>query len=176
MLALLMSACKDQKKDESVTVPVEQVPVATVAKEASSEGRSVAVITADVPDTVRSLFEKKYPKALKTTWMKYEPVTSDDMQMDDQYYYVRFNDNGADYTSWYNNRGDWVKTSTKVPGSAKLPDAVNRTINVQYPGYTIEEIDKENDKDMEMYEVKLRKGDAKAKLKILPNGEIFKRK
>jgi hypothetical protein len=29
---------------------------------------------------------------------------------------------------------------------------------------------------MEMYEVKLNKGEEKAKLKILPNGEIFKRK
>jgi hypothetical protein len=60
--------------------------------------------------------------------------------MDDQYYYVRYNNNGADYMSWYNNRGDWVKTSTRVPGNKNLPDAVNMYINENYPGYTIEEI------------------------------------
>ncbi len=68
------------------------------------------------------------------------------------------------------------KTSTKVPGNSKLPDAVNKTINDSYPGYTIVEIDEENDKDMDMYEIELNKGDSKVKLKILPNGEIFKRK
>jgi hypothetical protein len=49
-------------------------------------------------------------------------------------------------------------------------------LNAQYPGYAIEEVDRENDKDMEMYEIKLRKGEEKAKLKVLPNGEVFKRK
>jgi uncharacterized membrane protein YkoI len=96
--------------------------------------------------------------------------------MDDNYYYVRYNNDGADYVSWYNNRGEWVKTSTRITGNPNLPDAVNKTINAQYPGYTIVEIDKENDKNMDMYEVELKKGEAKAKLKILPDGTVFKRK
>ena len=173
---ILMASCNNEKKDTAVTTP-EQVPVTVVAKDAVTEGTSTSITTEAVPDTVKMLFTKKYPKATKTSWMKYEPVASDDMKMDDQYYYVVFNNDGADYTSWYNNRGDWVKTSTKVQqGIAGLPAAVSKTITDQYPGYTVEEIDKENDKDMDMYEVKLKKGDSKAKLKILPNGEVFKRK
>ena len=176
-VGMLLLSCNNQKKETTtVSTDTVQVPITTIAKEAAKEGRSVAVKTEEVPDTIQLLFTKKYPKALKTSWMKYEPVETDDMKMDEQYYFVRFNNNGADYTSWYNNHGDWVKTSTRVEGNSALPDAVNKTINDQYPGYTVEEIDKENDKDMEMYEIKLRKGDEKAKLKILPNGEIFKRK
>ena len=97
--------------------------------------------------------------------MKYDPIETDNMKMDDQYYLFRFGNDGSDYTSWYNNRGNWVKTSTRILNNSSLPDAVNKTINQQYPGYTIEEIDKENDKDMEMYEIKLTKGGEKAKIK-----------
>ncbi|MCP9752467.1 PepSY-like domain-containing protein [Ferruginibacter sp. HRS2-29] len=170
---LSLIACNDSKKE---TTTPEQTPVAVVAKDANKEGVKTEVTAEQVPDTIELLFAKKYPKASKTTWMKYEPVESDDMKMDDQYYYAVFNSEGADYTAWYNNRGEWVKTSTRVTGNANLPDAVNKTINAQYPGYTIVEIDKENDKDMDMYEIELKNGDKKAKLKILPNGEVFKRK
>ncbi|MDB5201122.1 MAG: hypothetical protein JWQ27_531 [Ferruginibacter sp.] len=177
--AVTATSCQDNKKEETtvatVTTP-ETVPVATVAKTAATEGKSVSITTEQVPDSVRKSFTVKYPKAQKAVWMQYEPIESDDMKMDDQYYYVRFNNNGADYTSWYNNRGEWVKTSTRITGNPNLPDAVNQTINAQYPGYTIVEIDKENDKDRDMYEIELHKGEEKAKLKILPNGEIFKRK
>ena len=170
--AVLFSSCDNSKKEKNES----DVPVTVVAKEAVKEGKSTTITTEQVPDTIRNLFVKKYPKATKTTWMKYEPGDNDDLKMDDEYYYVTYYNEGADYTSWYNNHGDWVKTSTRVTGNANLPDAVNKTINEQYPGYTIVEIDKENDKDMDMYEIELKKGDEKAKLKILPNGTIFKRK
>jgi hypothetical protein len=175
IFSLAVTSC-NSKKDESRTIDAAQTPVAEVAKQAVTEGTSVTVEAASVPEPIRTSFTTKYPKAQKVVWVSYTPVESDDLEMDDQYYYVRYNNDGADYTSWYNNRGEWVKTSTKVPGNSKLPDAVNKTINASYPGYTIVEIDKENDKDMEMYEIELNKGESKVKLKILPNGEVFKRK
>jgi hypothetical protein len=103
-------------------------------------------------------------------------VEDDDLVKDDTYYYVRYNNDGADYTTWYNNRGEWVKTGTKVAGDKNLPGAVNQYINANYPGYKIEEIQKENDKNMNMYEIKMYKGNSKVKLKILPNGRVFKKK
>jgi hypothetical protein len=177
--SIALLSCNDDKSDkttEATTDTLVTTPVVTVAKQASTEGTSVKITTADVPDTIRTGFEKKYPKAERVEWMSYQPVENDDLPMDDRYYYVRFNNAGADYTTWYNNRGDWVKTSTKIPGNSKLPDAVNKYINANYPNYTIEEISKENDKDMDMYEIKLNKGENKVKLKILPNGEVFKKK
>ena len=174
-LSISMLASCDTKKDENEVI-VSDVPVETVAKTAETEGKSTEISTESVPDSVRMSFTKKYPTVKKMVWVKYEPVEADDLKMDDGYYYVKYNNDGADYISWYNNRGNWVKTSTRVTGNPNLPDAVNQTINAQYPGYTIVEIDKENDKDMDMYEVELKKGEAKAKLKILPDGTVFKRK
>ncbi len=172
---VMFASCNDDKKVETTTTTAE-VPVAQVAEAARTEGKTTVITTADVPDSVKMSFEKKYPKVDRIEWVKYEPIESDDLKMDDQYYYVRYNTSGTDYTSWYNNRGEWVKTSTKVKGNANLPDAVNKTINAEYPGYTIVEIDKENDKDMDMFEIELKKGDSKVKLKILPDGKVFKRK
>jgi Putative beta-lactamase-inhibitor-like, PepSY-like len=171
----LLAACNNDKNDQKEVMPSE-VPIATVVTAAQTEGKSVVVTADAVPDSVRKSFTTEYPTIKTVEWVKYEPVESDDLKMDDEYYYVRYNNDGADYISWYNNRGEWVKTSTKIAGNANLPDAVNKTINDQYPGYTITEIDKENDKDMVMYEIDLEKGEAKAKLKVLNDGTIYKRK
>ena len=164
-------SCKENENKETETVDV-----TTVANEANTAGTAATVSADNVPDTIRTSFMAKYPNATKVTWKKYEPQEDDGLSRNEEYWYTTYSNEGADYTSWYDNQGLWVKTSTKVPGPSSLPDAVNKTINAQYPGYTIDEIDKENDKDMDMYEVKLVKGDQKAKLKILPNGEVFKRK
>ena len=175
---LLIASCDNKKTEasEKETVAVSDVPVTTVAKTAEAEGKKTVLTVDEVPDSVVQSFNTKYPSIKPIEWVKYEPIESDDMKMDDEYYYVRYNNDGADYMSWYNNQGEWVKTSTKIPGNSKLPDAVNKTINAQYPNYTIVEIDKENDKNMEMYEVELKNGEEKAKLKILADGTIYKRK
>ncbi|MEJ7625814.1 MAG: PepSY-like domain-containing protein [Ferruginibacter sp.] len=172
---------KDTVTETTVPAPIDTVAsdaatITTIAQQATRDGNGIVIKNDEVPDTIRTSFTTKYPRVKKSEWYRYQPVEEDEMKMDDSYYYVRFNDNGADYTTWYNNRGEWVKTATKVPGNKNLPDAVNKYINVNYPGYTIEEISKENDKDMDMYEIKMNKGDSKVKLKILPNGKVFKRK
>jgi hypothetical protein len=177
----IMTSCDTEKKDTTTTtgdtVATTVTPPADQAAQYSNTDARTTTITVDkVPATVKTNFTAKYPKAQDIVWMEYLPAESDNLVMDDTYYYVRFNDNGADYFTWYDNKGEWVKTSTKIEGNANLPEAVNKTINEQYPGYTIEEINKENDKNADMYEIKLNKGDQKVKVKILPNGEIFKSK
>lgn len=175
--SLTIVSCNNQKKEETVVVQdTASMPVNDVAVKAMTEGTVKTITTEEVPDTIEYAFQTEYPKATSPVWVEYTPVESDELAMDNNYYYVKFNDRGTDITSWYNNAGDWVRTSTKINGDARLPDAVNKTINEQYPGYKIEEISKENDKDMDMYDVKLNKGEEKAKLKILPNGQVFKRK
>ena len=178
--SVALFSCDTKKDTDSTTttdtLATNTVPVTEVAQQANKEGTAVVVTTDQVPEPVRTSFTTKYPKIEKVEWYTYSPVEDDGLIMDDKYYYVRYNNDGADYISWYNNRGEWVKTSTKVPGPKELPDAVNKYINANYEGYTIEEISKENDKNMDMYEIKMNKGDAKATIKILPNGELFKSK
>ncbi|MEO6405574.1 MAG: PepSY-like domain-containing protein, partial [Ferruginibacter sp.] len=148
---LMVMSCNNEKKD---TVATTSTDIKDVAKVAATDGKSVELTTADVPQPVSVSFSKKYPKAERVAWMQYEPIENDNMKMDEKYYYVHFNSDGNDYTSWYDNYGEWVKTSTKLVNNSGLPDAVNNTIKTQYPGYEIEEASKENDKDMDMYEVK----------------------
>ncbi len=181
--AILIAAvsCKDDKKETTTvmvqdTTAVTSVPVTQVATASMTEGKSVTVTTEKVPDSIEFSFKKKYPKILETQWFEYTPVESDEMPMDNTYYYANFKDNGDDITSWFNNMGEWVKTSTVIPGDSRLPAAVNKTLHAQYADYKIEEIKKENDKNIEMYKIKMNKGDDKVKLKILPNGEIYKLK
>ena len=176
--SLAAIGCNDEKKQEDVTVVQQEttIPVKDVARASTTEGTVKNITVEQVPDTIEYAFKTKYPTAVSPVWVEYTPIESDELAMDRNYYYVTFTDRGSDITSWYDNNGDWVKTSTKIPGDSRLPDAVNKTINDQYPGYKIEEISKENDKNMDMYEVKLNKGEEKAKLKILPNGEVYKRK
>ena len=170
-------SCNNEKKQEQVVTTTDtSISVKDVAVKSMTEGRKKTITTQEVPDTIEYVFKEKYPKAVSPVWVEYTPVETDELPMDNSYYYVTFQDRGTDVTSWYNNLGDWVKTSTRIPGDSRLPDAVNKTLNEQYPGYKIEEISKENDKNMDMYEIKLNKGEEKAKLKVLPNGEVFKRK
>ena len=169
-------SCNSEKK-ETTTVPLEEkTDVKVVADQAKVEGKTVLINAANVPQPVNQSFSTKYPKAQRVEWMAYEPIESDELKMDEKYYYVRFNSDGSDYVSWYDNNGGWVKTSTKLINNSGLPDAVNNTLKTKYAGYEIVEVDKENDKNMEMYEIELKKGDDKVKLKILPSGEIFKSK
>ncbi len=180
---LFAVGCNNQKDNDTVLVKDSTTVVKTDASAAiktddfdMTEGKSTVVMEADVPAPVKTTFTTKYPKVTKAEWLSYEPTDWDEWTVDKKYYFVKYNDRGTEYYNWYDNEGNWVKSSTKVTGDPKLPDAVNKTINEKFPGYTIDEIDKENDNDRDMYEVKLVNGDKKAKLKILMNGEIFKQK
>lgn len=178
--SIALFSCNDEKKDTTTTTLEETTPpVATDTVVKTTKTASMVVVTdAEVPAPIKTTFTKKYPKAEKIEWTRYVPVEEDYYFIPDTtYYYVRYNANGSDYTTWYNSLGDWIKTSTPIiGGSDKLPAAVNKMLAADYAGYEIDEVSKENDKNMEMYEVKLRKGDDKVKLKVLPNGEIAKKK
>ncbi len=174
--SILLFSCNNEQKNAAGNAMKDTIPVSVVAQTADTSGTSSMLNAEQVPDTIRTSFMMKYPKAMKPVWIKYTPEADDDMNMDATYYNVHFMNNGEDVTAWYDNYGAWVKTSTRIPGDSRLPDPVNKTLNAMYPGYKIDEIEKENDKDMDMYKIKIFKGDNKVKLKILPNGEVFKRK
>lgn len=169
---LLTTGCKETEKKEVTTTETEitkiEQPMGPVDIEMSA-----------VPESVQTSFKTKSAKAEKITWKKYTANAAEDdtrLVANNDYYYATYYDNGADYTTWYDANGAIVKTSMKVKGPSELTDAVNMVINKEYPGYTISEIDKENDKDIDVYEIELNKGESKSKIKITPAGEIVKRK
>jgi len=117
----IMSSCNSDKKEttSSTTDTLAMsapAPVTDVAKQSAIDGKSTTITVDRVPKDVSASFTTKYPKASNVVWVEYEPVESDYLVMDSTYYYVRFNNDGADYITWYDNRGEWSISGGTSPG------------------------------------------------------------
>jgi hypothetical protein len=140
-------------------------------------------VAANVPQPARTNFDSRYPQASNVRWSQYEPVQYDETDwqadwmttMDTSDYQVNFSWDGMDYIVWYDN-GEWLGSSARMTDNSKLPKAVNDAIHDRYSGYTIKEVDKENDKNKTVYEVDLEKGADKLKLHFDENGNVTKAK
>lgn len=170
--ALIMSCGESSNEPKPVSDRV------SVIEKKAGEGERTYIDTQAVPVPVKATFVNKYAKANNIKWAIYKPVPADTWEMDNEYYYVTYDWDYIPYGAWYTTDGTMVmeKEIIYLANSGDMPEAIVRSIMQKYPGYEIVETDKENDKDIDMYEVELRNGDNKAKVKFLMNGEIFKAK
>jgi hypothetical protein len=135
-----------------------------------------------VPEATKTTFTTKYPNATNVTWNRYQPVDYIEWDwsgwptLDTSDYVVSYNWDGTEYWSWYDENNNWIGTVSPVKDHASLPAAVNKTVQAQFPGYTIVNVDKENDKNRTAYEIELEKGTDKAKVLIAENGSVLKKK
>ncbi|HEX6193564.1 MAG TPA: PepSY-like domain-containing protein [Chitinophagaceae bacterium] len=136
----------------------------------------------NVPEPTRTAFTTKYPNAANVSWRRYEPVNTIDWdwtgwpKMDTSDYAVSYNADGSEHWAWYDQDNNWIGTVSSVTDFASLPAAVTKTVQAQYPGYTITSVDKENDKNRVAYEIELNKGNEKAKLLVAEDGKVIKKK
>jgi hypothetical protein len=137
--------------------------------------------TVIVPVSINTSFQTKYPQATKVMWYQYtadkkQPVdpTAWYYGLDDKDYYVTFNWQDADYIAWYDN-GNWIRSSQNID-NIDIPADVMRSINTEYPGYRIADVDLEHDNKQELYEVKLVKGDSKWNVHYTKNGTVARKK
>lgn len=140
-----------------------------------------AVDTVIVPATIQTSFNAKYPSSTRVIWYQYVPdktmpadPTAWYYGLDDKDYYVTFNWQDADYIAWYDN-GNWIRSSQRID-DIDLPADVMRSINTQYPGYAITDVDLEHDNKQKLYEVKLVKGDSKWNVHFTDNGTVARKK
>ncbi|MDZ4795662.1 MAG: hypothetical protein SGI83_15395 [Bacteroidota bacterium] len=135
-----------------------------------------------VPEPTKSSFETKYPTVSNVSWSRYEPVNTFDWewagwsQLDTADYMVSYKMDNNDYWTWYDNENNWIGTVNTITNFSGLPEAVNSSIQSNFPGYTIVSIDKENDKNRTAYELELTKGEDKMKTLIDEQGTILKKK
>jgi uncharacterized membrane protein YkoI len=127
-------------------------------------------------------FESRYPNASAVTWYRYAPddridlVPSDwDFALDENDYEVRYTMDGSDYVAYYDN-GRWIRSETMLFDRTKLPASVTNAINTQYAGYTIQDVDREDEDNQVVYEVELVKGNEKCKIHYSTDGNIVKKK
>src|SRR5574339_649963 len=133
------------------------------------------------PDNVRTAFQTKYPNATDVSWSAYKPYDRINWEwtgwpsMDSSYYAVNYKMDNRNFWSWWDRNNNWIGSSSVIEDSTMLPDPVKKTIKNSYAGYRITSIDEENDKDRTAYEIKLEKGDARARILVDKNGKILKK-
>ena len=173
--ALCVSCNDEQNKNESVTT---STATTTSVVRKAGEGKRTVVTVEHVPEPVIASFKLKADKAEEIEWKVYEPIPEDNWDTTMDYYFVTYRLNHIPWEAWLSPAGELIKAEEKIflANSGPLPTEVVKSIMENYPGYEIENVDKENDKDMDMFEVELKKDGAKAKVKFLPDGTVFKSK
>jgi hypothetical protein len=167
---------------ESSTDPGNTDTTSNSTTTTTTENSNAGATNVDVPATAKTNFETKYPSASNVRWGYYEPYSDIDWEwtgwpaLDTRDYSVRYNMDGNDYYSWYDQDGNWIGTTTVVSNHSSLPSPVTNAIKREFKDYTITTVNKENDKDREAYEVKLEKGSDKAVALITADGSIVKKK
>jgi hypothetical protein len=167
---------------ESSTDPGNTDSTSNSTTTTTTENSNAGATNVDVPATAKTNFETKYPSASNVRWGYYEPYSDINWEwtgwpaLDTRDYSVRYNMDGNDYYSWYDQDGNWIGTTTVVSNHSSLPSPVTNAIKREFKDYTITTVNKENDKDREAYEVKLEKGSDKAVALITADGTIFKKK
>ena len=133
------------------------------------------------PDHVVVAFKNKYPTATNVTWSAYQPYDRINWEwtgwpsMDTSYYAVNYTVDNKKHWGWWDRDRNWIGSTSTIEDSTMLPDPVKKTLKNSYAGYKIKSIDEENDKNRTVYEIKLEKGDATAKVLIDKNGKILKK-
>ena len=170
------SSTKEDKSTSSTTNTDTQIP------ETVPVTTTTTTTTIVVPEPTKTSFETKYPNVSNVYWSQYEPVSTFDWEwagwekMDTADYVVTYKMDNNDYWTWYDDDNNWIGTVTTLTNFSGLPDAVNNTIQSNFPDYTIVSVDKENDKNRTAYEIELSKGEDKMKALIDENGSILKKK
>ncbi|UEG49204.1 hypothetical protein LK994_11240 [Ferruginibacter lapsinanis] len=173
MTILISCNSAETKTDDKDTVVVQEKTkeVTTVYK------------TVEVAPIVRTKFVERYPAATDVQWVNYQDVPetvvdwdlTGQAPLDTMDYAANYKIDTTSFWSWYTSQGDWIYTVSTIY-SAELPDAVNKTLQSQFPTYTITSIKKENDKNRTAYQVKMENGEDKMTALIDEKGNIMKKK
>ena len=179
--AAVTTSCGENSTTESKT----NSDTSTTAIERTDVNEPVNTSTStslNVPEPTRTAFTTKYPNAANVNWRRYEPVNTIDWdwtgwpKMDTSDYAVSYNADGSEYWAWYDQDNNWIGSVTTVTDVSTIPAAVTKTIQKEFPGYTVTSVDKENDKNRTAYEIDLTKGGEKAKLLVAEDGKLLKKK
>jgi len=129
-------------------------------------------------------FTTRFPNSSEVVWYRYTPEdrtdlypTDWDYNMDASDYEVKFKMNGTDYQAYYDD-GKWVRTESMVINTSNttLPANINDLLKNQYNGYTIKNVETEQNSTRTVYEIELAKGNEKCKVFYTAEGAIIKKK
>ena len=175
---IILSSCGESSTESATS----DVKTDTSVNKSSEVATNYSTTTVVVPEKTKKSFETKYPKASNTVWTTYQPIETIEWtwyewpSMDTSDYMVTYNLDGSNYWTWYDDQGEWIRTVTNISDFTTLPAAVTKTLNSQFDGFTIKNVDKENDKNTKAYEIDLEKGTDKMKVLVSESGMVMKKK
>lgn len=116
-----------------------------------------------VPSLVVNNFQQLFPKAFDVEW-----------KLDGEMYKVEFETGllNSDHDAWYNNVGKLVKHKEEISKN-DLPQKVLIKINLDYSGYTIDDVEKITEGENTIYTLELKKNKEEWKLAFAPDGTVL---
>lgn len=97
-----------------------------------------------VPSVIVNQFNRHFPKATDVDW-----------EMKDNLYNVEFETGwNVDHEVWYNAKGEVIKHKEDIAES-KLPKAVKNSIQSQFKGYTIDDLEQISEQGKVVYKMEL---------------------
>ncbi len=137
-----------------------------------------------VPAGTQTAFTTQYPNATNVVWSRYDPVAVVPVDwelagwetLDTSDYLVRFDLDNENYYAWYDGDGNWVGSAYVVKDHSTLPEVVKTAITNKYAGYSIENVNREFQKDRIAYEIEMKKDDSKVKLLVDGDGNVIREK
>lgn len=128
-------------------------------------GFGVMSCAQSTPSSVKSAFEKKFPKAKSVEWEK----------ENDSEWEAEFKMNGVEYSANFSNDGTWKETEHEIKES-ELPSAVKSTLIDQFGDYKVEEVEMIEAPEFSGYEIEIEKGEETIELVIDNSGKVLKKK
>ena len=128
--------------------------------------QSCAQTTAEkeVPAKVKTTFSQKFPNAKRVKWDK-ESETE---------WEAEFKLNGKEYSANFASDGTWKETEYEIKES-EIPLEVKNTIDNEFAGYEIDEVEISETTEGKIFEFELEKGKTEMEVAIYPNGKIVKK-
>ncbi|CAZ96779.1 PepSY-like domain-containing protein [Zobellia galactanivorans] len=97
-----------------------------------------------VPSVILNQFNSQYPKATDVEW-----------EMDGKLYNVEFETGwNTEHDVWYNAEGKMVKQKEEI-ASKELPQAVHKTIETNFQGYSTDDVERITDEGKIFYKMEL---------------------
>lgn len=118
----------------------------------------------NVPENVNKSFMQKFPDAKSVKWDKENETEWE----------AEFKINGVEYSAIFSTEGVWKETEHEIEKS-DIPANVKQTLDTEFIGYKIEEVEISETADGKVYEFGIEKDDTEMEVAISPDGKVVKK-
>ncbi len=116
------------------------------------------------PENVKKAFAQKFADAKSVKWDKENETEWE----------AEFKWKGEEYSANFTSDGTWKETEYEIETSA-VPAVVKQSLDTEFAGYEIEEVEISETAQGKVYEFALEKGESEMEVAISPEGKVVKK-